>query len=196
LLFGVATGMATPALATNLLLDESRAICAVNHADPAKALAAADSSGWVHPKNGGPGFVQASPWWRVKFLGGQTPGGQAPPDVVPDFLMLKVKDEFVDGPLGKLRVLDCSITGSRFTAGLAETGAAAQEYLGRDPQMQKGPLAVWMYQDIQPGRSFFGDAAEANQTLSVGSVIVIMSVFEASNSVTVDYREVSLSKPE
>jgi hypothetical protein len=68
LLCGV--GVARPALASNLLLDESRAICAANHADPAKALATADSSGWVHPKNGGPGFVQVSPGWRERLLDG------------------------------------------------------------------------------------------------------------------------------
>lgn len=193
LLCGV--GVAHSALASNLLLDESRAICAANHADPAKALASADSSGWVHGKNGGPGFVQASPGWRVKLLGGP-PVSPAQANIVPDFLMLKTKDEVEDTSFGKLHVLDCSITGSRFNAGLAGAEAATQEYLGRSPQIQKGPLAVWVYQDTQPGRSFFRDAAEANQTLSGGSIVVIMSVFEGSDSVTVDYREESLAKPE
>jgi hypothetical protein len=49
---------------------------------------------------------------------------------------------------------------------------------------------------LQLGRSFFGDAAEANQALSGGSAIVVMSVYEASDVVTVDYREESLAKSE
>lgn len=195
LLCALSLGAGPQALAGNPLVDQMQAICMANHADPTKVLAIADLAGWSHPANRGPGTIVVTPYWRIKPLDGSTPLRHDRSDLVPNFLMLRVREGFEMSEFGNLRVLTCTMTGP---PSMADTTSATEKLLGRPPQERSDPLtSVWTYQDTPPaGRRFLDDKTQVREALSVApvAVLVVREAGGGADTVSMIYREQSITE--
>ncbi|WP_372782449.1 hypothetical protein [Phenylobacterium sp.] len=166
------------------MFEAASALCATNHGDPAKVLAAADATGWQHEQPEAQGILnlfnmQLSPSVRLKLVGA-------------DQLMLEAKEKSQSTSAGLLRTRKCSVVaGGLGSAGVVE---ALKRQFGRKPYAENPAIATYIYYDADDGRHFLArDQKQIGAQDLLKHTVVEMTAGAVAGNYGVFYEESSLA---